>query len=469
MSKGILKRSDVILLCLLAGLAWVLPSGLWAQTESKITTESDRSPKQKAGKPDSQLVMGANLAWQAMDVVAANHVEPPARAQMILDGLKRLAPLEYRAFYPEVDRIDSPDELARLLGQLFAVAKTDSTEELDPVEIANSFLADVPGTPVLVTAYQARINQQLAENRYVGVGIALEKKEEITSITVAFRGGPAHLVGVRPGDQIIKVDGKNMIGQDLGAVVMALRGPKDSKVTMTVRQPNGKPRTYEMTRGVVPIASIKGISEKGLTDWEYGVPDNPKVAYVEISDITGSTAAELATALRKIERQGFTGLILDFRPCLRADVHQMRMVADTLISADKLGVWTDASGKATGIRVRPISQLNDRKLVVIASPAQTNEVQFLIEALMEFRKARLEGELPRQPIRIRGNVLLPSKVGTVENLYIGTAKLAREESPANQEKPGPHRPNVAQRFRTGDRKVDSAIRSAATRLTEEGS
>ena len=89
----------------------------------------------------------------------------------------------------------------------------------------------------------------------------------------------------------MEVDGESMVGKPIGDVVMALRGPEGSKVEAVVQQPGKKNRKYQMERGVVPIASVKGIAEKGRVDWEYALPNQNEIAYIEMTDITGSTAA----------------------------------------------------------------------------------------------------------------------------------------------------------------------------------
>ena len=412
---------------------------------------------------ETQLTIVSSLAWEAMETISRHHVDPPLRNQMILDGISSLVPNHKKSLYEEIQKVESKEDFKRVLTKAFALSDSKIEEETNVVPIVNSFIQRVPGAPQLVTTYQARINKQLSENRYVGVGIALQKIDAYTLISVAFRGGPAHDAGVVQGDQIVAVDGESMKDKSIGDVVMALRGPKDSKVEMVVRQPQKESRKYEMTRGVVPIPSVKGMAEKGKVDWEFAIPGQPEIGYLEITDITGSTAAELMSAARQIERLGFKGLVLDFRNCFRAEVHHMRMVADTLISGNSLGNWIDAQGKKTAMKLRKMNQLQDLPLKIIASPAQSNEVKFLIQALVQRRKASILGLLNPAPTRIRGKIELPSGTATLENLYIGTANLSAEGNMKSQS--GSARPNSGMdRFRTGAKKVDEMIRSAAKSL-----
>jgi hypothetical protein len=260
-----------------------------------------------------------------------------------------------------------------------------------------------------------------------------------------------------------------MHGKPLGDVVMALRGPKGTRVKMVVQQPGQAKRTAAMERGVVPIASVKGIAEKGETDWEYALPGQKRIAYVEMTDLSGSTAAEWATAARQIERQGFEGLVLDLRNCGQADIHHARMVADALISAPWLGEWTDAHGKTTRMRLRASSLLPDLPIRLIVSAAQVNEVKLLVEALVLHRGAEIIGSLNPMPVYIRGNLELPSGAGALENVYIGVARVERAQRENGAPSDSGRRaafPKSTGRFRAGAREIDQRIQQAAQSLLE---
>lgn len=435
------------------------------QSPGPTAPQASEVKRVSTSNQDDTLQIIAGLTWESLKVIGQKHVDPPLRNQMILDGVTRLFPEQKQKLYRDIEEIRSREDLKAVLSQAVKESDIDLSKPESTLAIVNEFLRSVPGSPRLITSYQASINQQLAENRYVGIGIALRKEKLHTIISVAFRGGPAHDVGVKNEDRIISVDGESMVGKPIGTVVMALRGPKGSKVTAVVQQPGGAEREYEMTRGVVPIASVKGIAEKGRTDWEFALPSQKNVAYLEVTDITGSTAAELMTAARQIQRQKFAGLVIDLRNCFRADLHHARMVADTLIAGKKLGHWTNAEGKVTELRLRQSQVLPDLPISLIVSPAQSNEVKLLVQALVQFRSAKVIGQMNPAPMRVRGKIELASGLGSLENVYLGTITLAAQSG--NDLAGGATHPDsTADRFRTGARKVDEQIKKAAQLIVQ---
>ena len=443
------------------------------QRDQESTTDS-------ANVDHNLLEMSTTLTWESIQLIREKHVDPPVTNQIILSGMRRLFPKQSRKMYSEIEKIRTKDDFKTVLKkalanyfksnpeaaqqQLHQGQQTPSLQPTNPVNIANAFLFTVPGSPQVVTTYQSKINKQLSENRYVGVGIALQKVEQYTLISVAFRGGPAQKAGVIDGDRILEVDGVSMVDKPLGEVVMALRGPKDSEVDVVVSQPDKTERSYKMTRGVVPISSVKGVKEKGETDWDYAFADHPDTAYLEITDITGSTAAELRTAARQIERQGFKKLVIDFRNCFRAELHHMLMVADVLISSNKLGHWEDAKGKSLDLKLRPLNQLGDLAMTVIVSPSQMNEVKLLTSALVQHRDAKVVGQLNPRSAYIRGNPALPSGLGRVENVLVGKAFLAESGTSGLTSRA---RSPQAGRFRSGSQQIDSLIKEALSKTAPE--
>lgn len=475
--KSLYFLSPYVTLLLIATCA----SSLLAPAAGQETQQAESRSDSDERIDENLLEMTSTLVWDSIDVLREQHVNPPLPNQIILNGLQRLFPNQSRELYRQVEKIKTREDLKSVVRSAYAKViesrrakqepqshQPETNNDLNnPVALANLFLASVPGSPRLESAYQAGINQQLAENRYVGIGIAVLQEGQYTLISVPFRGGPAHKAGVLHGDRILKVDGASMVGKPLGDVVMALRGPKDSDVDVVVSQPGKAERSYKMTRGVVPISSVKGVAEEGETGWIYAFPKNRNVAYLEVTDITGSTAAELRSALRQIARQKFKSLVIDFRNCFRGELHHITMVADVLISAENLGHWTDAKGLNHPLKLRKTSELPDLPVSLIVSPAQTNEIKLLIAGLVKHRKASIVGQLNTAPIQIRGNSKLPSGAGTLTNVFVGTASLDVDQELSLQ------RPNSrvsqANRFRSGVQKqMDSQIREAIERSQEEG-
>ncbi len=144
-------------------------------------------------------------------------------------------------------------------------------------------------------------------NSFEGIGAVLTQRNERTIVENPMENLPAWRAGVRAGDEIQKVDGKDVRGWLLSKVVDLIRGPKNTKVVLTVaREGEPKPLDIAITRAHIPIKNVTGQllkSHKGI-------------GYVKMTGFIPSSTRHLRdkiTALRGKAGGELKGLILDLR------------------------------------------------------------------------------------------------------------------------------------------------------------
>jgi carboxyl-terminal processing protease len=124
----------------------------------------------------------------------------------------------------------------------------------------------------------------------------------------------------------LKVDGKPTDGikntEDLAKLI---GGPLGSKVTLTVQHTSGETVDLSMTRQEIVLTTVKGFQHNADASWNYFISDNPKIAYLRVTQFTENTFDEMHDALigspaspghaavPGIMDQGMKGLILDLR------------------------------------------------------------------------------------------------------------------------------------------------------------
>ncbi|MBL7783504.1 MAG: carboxy terminal-processing peptidase [Saprospiraceae bacterium] len=157
-----------------------------------------------------------------------------------------------------------------------------------------------------------------------GIGARLQSDGEKTTVTEIVPGGPAWKEGtLQPKDVILKVaqgttdaESVDVMGWEIDDVVSKIRGPKGSKVTLSVRKADGMEKTITITRDVV-------IMEEGFAKslmLNSGDPQD-KVGYIYLpkfyADFTPqgvtSCAADVAKEVEKLKKEGAKGIILDLR------------------------------------------------------------------------------------------------------------------------------------------------------------
>ncbi len=139
---------------------------------------------------------------------------------------------------------------------------------------------------------------------YSGIGATVSQNVTtgIISIVKPFLNGPAHAVGVLPGDIVYKVNGEEVTGKDLTEVVSRIKGKEGTKVSVTIiREGKADPIEFSIPRKTVEVPTI-----------EYEMLDN-KIGYIAISEFDEVTADQFRNAIKDLDKQGQKGLIVDVR------------------------------------------------------------------------------------------------------------------------------------------------------------
>ena len=140
------------------------------------------------------------------------------------------------------------------------------------------------------------------EGKYGGLGMYIGDRDGQILVISPMEDSPAERAGLKPKDQIVKVDNEVVIGWTSDRVVQKLRGDPDTKVTVWVRR-EGEDEllSFEITREIIKLQSVK---YEMLSD---------DIGYLRLTQFKHSTADESRNAVRDMLRKGMRALILDLR------------------------------------------------------------------------------------------------------------------------------------------------------------
>ena len=171
-----------------------------------------------------------------------------------------------------------------------------------------------PYTVYVPPAKQEEFDRML-EGSFKGVGIQLDQDKETLEVEVIspIEGSPAFKAGVMAGDVIVKVNGEEIAGLSLAEVIKKIAGPLGSPVTLTVRHVTGETLDLTMTRQEIIIPTLKGYQRTRDGVWDWYVSNDPKLAYVRLTQFTPDCHDKLKAALEELLKDGMQGLILDLR------------------------------------------------------------------------------------------------------------------------------------------------------------
>jgi carboxyl-terminal processing protease len=141
------------------------------------------------------------------------------------------------------------------------------------------------------------------EGKYYGVGMVVAQRDNNTVVQAPFVNSPAYKAGIRPGDIILKVDGKTCTGLTTTAVADMLKGAKGTPVHISLgREGWDKPIEVTVVRDEISRPAV-----------EYATMVKPGIGYVRVSTFNETTDADLSAALKQLDVSKLDGLIIDLR------------------------------------------------------------------------------------------------------------------------------------------------------------
>lgn len=140
------------------------------------------------------------------------------------------------------------------------------------------------------------------EGAFGGVGIVIGVKDKTLTVVSPIEGTPSEQAGIKSGDQILKIDGKESKDMALDEAVNKIRGPEGSQVTLTIRRPaNQEVKDYVLTRSNIQIKTVAG---KMLPN---------QIGYIRISMFNENTGSEFIKRYQELEKEGMKAVVLDLR------------------------------------------------------------------------------------------------------------------------------------------------------------
>ena len=141
------------------------------------------------------------------------------------------------------------------------------------------------------------------EGSFFGIGISFDLRNGQLLVISPIEDSPAWKLGIKPGDVIVKINGKSTAGITTSEVLKVLRGKKNSRVNITVKRPDvDEPLEFEIIRDKIELNSVRG-----------GFVLDKKIGYVRVTEFAMNTGKELESAIDKLVDQNINGLILDLR------------------------------------------------------------------------------------------------------------------------------------------------------------
>ncbi len=220
----------------------------------------------------------------------------------------------------------------------------------------------------------------LRGQEYEGIGAWVDITGEYLTIISPMPGSPAEEAGLKPGDQIIAVDGEDMNGKDGESVRQKVLGPRGSEVILTVRREGiEEPFDVTVTRSNIVVPSIT-----------FEMLDN-EIAYVRLYTFGEDTSKDLRNALKELMAENPKGLILDLRNNGGGFLDTAIEVGSEFIKEGVLMYEEFGDGSRRSLEARGNGLATDIPMVVLINEGSASASEIVAGAIQDLDRGELVG------------------------------------------------------------------------------
>jgi carboxyl-terminal processing protease len=275
----------------------------------------------------------------------------------------------------------------KTFNEVFDMVKKNYVEDVDSSVLIqgaiNGMIKSLDPHSTFMTPEVYKELEVETQGRFGGIGIEITILKDVLTVVSPIEDTPAFNAGVKSGDQIIKIDGKSTKDINIMEAVKKMRGPENTKVTITIMRENmAKPKDFVLTRAIIQVKSVK---VKTFDD---------NIGYIRIASFNEKTADDLRKALRDIGKKvrPMKGLVLDLRNDPGGLLTQAIEVSDMFLKA---GVIVSTRGRTKNMETKTMARDDGNEItcpiVVLVNEGTASAAEIVAGALQDNGRALIIG------------------------------------------------------------------------------
>jgi carboxyl-terminal processing protease len=287
------------------------------------------------------------------------------------------------------DSSQTDKENLEKVGQAYDLIQSRYVEKVDQEKLTEGAIQGM--LSVLKDPYSVYMDKETAqqftqtlESSFEGIGAEVGKEDGKIVIISPFKNSPAEKAGLKPNDQILKVDGESIEGLDLSKATLKIRGKRGTTVKLDIlRESLKEPITISVKRDEIPLETVHSSVKK---------QDGKRIGYIELTTFSENTAADFKKQLKSLEREHIKGLVIDVRGNPGGLLSTVEEILKEFVTKDKPFVQIE---KRNGERDRFFSNLNEKKdypVAVLVDKGSASASEILAGSLNEAADYPLVGE-----------------------------------------------------------------------------
>jgi carboxyl-terminal processing protease len=221
----------------------------------------------------------------------------------------------------------------------------------------------------------------LQKNKFEGIGAEIQIKAGHVVIVAALDNSPAQRAGLRTGDILLRVDGKEVTGLPLDQVIAIVSGPSGTSVTLTILSASsGRTREVTLVRASIKIQNVS---------WQQ-LPGT-QTAHLRIASFSKGMTADLRKALAKIHSGGLSSIILDLRNNPGGLLDEAIGASSQFLDSGNVLLVKNSQGKIRPIPVKPGGEATKVPMAVLINGGTASAAEIMAGAISAAKRAKLIG------------------------------------------------------------------------------
>ncbi len=221
--------------------------------------------------------------------------------------------------------------------------------------------------------------------KYAGIGVVVQAtKEGFIRAVQIFENSPAEKAGIKAGDYITKVNGKEYSGLQMEEAVGEIKGKPGSEVELTVLRPKGKEQTEEKTfklkRANVTVQTVESRMVEA---------DKHKIGYLKLKQFEDVSYDEFVKHYKDLKSKDAEGLIIDLRNNPGGALDVGLKISDIFLDEGVIVSTVDKDGKE--IVEESDKDMDDIPLVILVNENSASASEIMSGALQDRQRATLVG------------------------------------------------------------------------------
>ena len=234
-----------------------------------------------------------------------------------------------------------------------------------------------------LTPQDVKSEQQQLSGGFVGIGVYIQQDPKTKTITISstISGSPAQKAGLKHGDILIEVDGKNIVGRDFSTVQPLIEGKAGTQVTITVQRPStNQVLTFKITRAQITVPGVT----------MHYIPED-HIADIQIVSFSSGVSDQLKSAILQAKKDGATKIILDLRNNPGGYLQEAINTASEFMANGTVLIEQDKSGQQTKMQVTGQTVDTGIPMVVLVNGDTASAAEIVSGALQDNHRAVIMG------------------------------------------------------------------------------